>query len=116
MRHRNGINKLGRPSDQRKALVRSVTTGLVKHGRVVVTKARARVVRSEVERIITLAKEGSLSSRRRVASYLYDKDLVRQLFGKVNERYSDRSGGYTRIVRTVKRRGDGAEMVAIELI
>ena len=116
MRHRNSINKLGRPSDKRKALVRSVTTSLIRHGRVVVTRARARVVRGEVERMITLAKEGSLASRRRVASYLYDKELVGQLFSKVSERYAERSGGYTRLVRTVPRRGDGAEMVAIELV
>ncbi len=116
MRHRNSINKLGRPADQRKALLRSMTTSLVRHGRVVVTKARARAVRAETERIITLAKEGSLASRRRVVSYLYDRELVRLLFEKVSERYADRSGGYTRTVHTIKRRGDGAEMVAIELV
>lgn len=116
MRHRNKLSKLGKPADQRKALLRSMATSLIKHGQITVTKRRARALRSEVERLITLAKNGSLSSRRQVIGYLYETDLVKSLFDKANERYANRSGGYTRIIRTTKRRGDGAEMSVIELV
>ncbi|NJL85632.1 MAG: 50S ribosomal protein L17 [Leptolyngbyaceae cyanobacterium SM1_1_3] len=115
MRHRRRIPKLGKPADQRKALLRSLTTELIRNGRISTTKARAKAVRSEVERMITLAKEGSLSARRQALGYLYDKQLVHALFDQVPERYSDRQGGYTRISRTIRRRGDNAEMAVIEL-
>ena len=80
------------------------------------TKARAKALRDEAERMITLAKNGSLASRRRVLGYVYDKQLVHALFDKVPTRYGDRNGGYTRITRTVPRRGDNAEMAIIELV
>ncbi|NEQ32508.1 MAG: 50S ribosomal protein L17 [Leptolyngbya sp. SIO4C5] len=115
MRHRRRIPKLGKPADQRKALLRSLTTELIRHGRIKTTKTRAKAVRSEAERMITLAKEGSLAARRQAMGYLYDKQLVHALFDQVPERYSDRQGGYTRIARTVRRRGDNAEMAVIEL-
>ncbi|MFE4107108.1 50S ribosomal protein L17 [Almyronema epifaneia] len=115
MRHRRRIPKLGKPADQRKALLRSLTTELIRHGRITTTKARAKAVRSEAERMITLAKEGSLAARRQAMGYLYDKQLVHALFDQVPDRYSDRSGGYTRISRMVRRRGDNAEMAVIEL-
>jgi large subunit ribosomal protein L17 len=107
---------LGLPADQRKALLRSLATEIIRHGQIKTTQTRAKAVRSEVERIITLAKNGSLASRRQALSYIYDKDLVSELFKAVNERYSNRSGGYTRIVRTKRRRGDNAEMAIIELV
>jgi len=116
MRHRNRLHKLGKPADQRKALLRSLATNLIKHGQITVTKERARAVKAEVERLITLAKDGSLSARRQVAGYLYEADLVKALFDKVGSRYADRAGGYTRIVRTIRRRGDGAEMAVIEFV
>ncbi|MGF1495793.1 MAG: 50S ribosomal protein L17 [Elainellaceae cyanobacterium] len=115
MRHRRRVHQLGKPADQRRALLRSLTTELIRHGRITTTKARAKAVREEAERIITLAKEGSLAARRRALGYIYDKQLVHALFEGVNERYGDRNGGYTRIIRTVKRRGDSAEMAIIEL-
>lgn len=116
MRHRCRVPKLGRPADQRKALLRSLTTELIRHGRITTTKARAKAVRAELERMITLAKEGSLAARRRALGYLYDKELVRALFAQAPERYGNRDGGYTRIIRTVPRRGDNAEMAIIELV
>ena len=73
-------------------------------------------MRDEVERMISLAKEGSLSSRRRAIGYIYDKQLVHALFDKAKDRYGDRQGGYTRIVRTISRRGDNAQMAIIELV
>lgn len=115
MRHRCRVPQLGRPADQRRALLRTLTTELIRNGRITTTKTRAKAVRSEAERIITLAKDGSLSARRAAMGYLYDKQLVHALFEQVGSRYGDRNGGYTRILRTVRRRGDNAEMAIIEL-
>ena len=116
MRHQCRVPLLGRSADQRKALLRGLTTQLIREGRVTTTKARAKALRDEAERMITLAKNGSLSSRRRVLGYVYDKQLVHALFDKAPKRYGDRNGGYTRITRTVPRRGDNAEMAIIELV
>ena len=116
MRHQCRVTQLGRPADQRKALLRGLTTQLIREGRVTTTKARAKALRDETERMITLAKEGSLASRRRAIGYIYDKQLVHALFDKAQERYGDRKGGYTRIVRTVSRRGDNSQMAIIELV
>lgn len=116
MRHQCRVPKLGKPADQRKALLRSLTTELIRHGRITTTKIRAKAVRSEVDKMITLAKDGSLSSRRQAMGYIYDKQLVHSLFEAVKERYGDRNGGYTRVLRTVPRRGDNAEMAIIELV
>ncbi|NER20216.1 MAG: 50S ribosomal protein L17 [Symploca sp. SIO1C2] len=116
MRHRCRVPQLGKPADQRRALLRNLATEVIRHGRITTTKVRAKAVQSEVERMITLAKNGSLASRRRAMGYLYDKQLVHSLFEGVGERYSDRNGGYTRILRTVRRRGDNAEMAIIELV
>ena len=116
MRHRCKVPKLGLPADQRRALLRSLATQIIRHGQIKTTKARAKAVRKQVEKMITLAKDGSLAARRQALSYLYDPDLVSELFKEVNSRYSDRQGGYTRIVRTKRRRGDNAEMAIIELV
>lgn len=115
MRHYRRVYQLGKPADQRKALLRSLTTELIRYGRITTTKTRAKAVRAEVENMITLAKEGSLSARRQAMSYLFDKQLVHALFDQASQRYGDRQGGYTRIIRTVPRRGDNAEMAVIEL-
>lgn len=116
MRHGRRIHQLSKPADQRKALLRALTTNLLRHGRIETTKARAKAVRSEADRIITLAKDGSLAARRQAMGYIYDKQLVHALFEQVGERYGNRQGGYTRILRTVPRRGDNAEMAIIELV
>jgi large subunit ribosomal protein L17 len=115
MRHRCRVHMLSKPADQRKALLRALTTELIRHGRITTTKARARAVRVEADHMITLAKDGSLAARRRALGYMYDKSLVHALFEQVPERYANRAGGYTRIIRTVPRRGDNAEMSVIEL-
>lgn len=115
MRHHCRVNKLGKPADQRKALLRSLATELIRHGRITTTKTRAKAVRSDVEKMISLAKDGSLAARRQAMGHLYDKQLVHALFEQAGTRYGDRSGGYTRILRTVRRRGDNAEMAIIEL-
>jgi large subunit ribosomal protein L17 len=116
MRHRCRVPLLGKPADQRKALLRALTTELLRHGRITTTKVRAKAVRPEVERMITLAKDGSLPARRQAMGYVYDKQLVHALFERAQERYGNRQGGYTRIVRTVSRRGDNADMAIIELV
>ena len=116
MRHQLRIPLLSKPADQRKALLRGLTTQLIREGRVTTTKARAKALRNEAERMISLAKDGSLASRRRAIGYIYDKKLVHSLFEKAKERYGERKGGYTRIVRTVSRKGDNAQMAIIELV
>jgi large subunit ribosomal protein L17 len=116
MRHQCRIPRLGLPADQRKALLRALTTELIRNGRITTTKARAKAVRSEVEHMITLAKDGSLAARRQAIGYIYDKQLVHALFEQAQERYGSRNGGYTRILRTVRRRGDNSEMAIIELV
>jgi large subunit ribosomal protein L17 len=116
MRHRCKVKKLGKPADQRRALLRSLTTELIRHGRITTTLIRAKVLRSEVDKMITLAKEGSLTARREALGYIYDKSLVHALFEQAPTRYANRQGGYTRILHTVPRRGDNAEMAIIELV
>ncbi|MEO1446837.1 MAG: 50S ribosomal protein L17 [Cyanobacteria bacterium J06635_11] len=115
MRHGRHVAKLGKAADQRKALMRSLATELIRNGRIKTTEVRAKAVRSEVERMISLAKDGSLSARRKAMGFIYDKQLVHALFADAPDRYADRNGGYTRIVRTVTRRGDNARMAIIEL-
>ena len=116
MRQRCKVKMLGLPADQRKALMRSLATEIIRHGQIKTTLIRAKAVRSEVDKMITLAKDGSLAARRQALAYIYDKDLVSELFKAVGERYGNRNGGYTRIVRTKRRRGDNAEMAIIELV
>ncbi|WP_017314785.1 50S ribosomal protein L17 [Mastigocladopsis repens] len=116
MRHRCRIKKLSKPADQRRALLRSLTTELIRYGRITTTLTRAKVVRSEVDKMITLAKDGSLAARRQALGYIYDKQLVHALFEQAPTRYANRQGGYTRILHTVPRRGDNSEMAIIELV
>ncbi len=116
MRHRCRVPMLGRPADQRKALLRSLTTELIRHGRITTTLVKAKAMRPVVEKMVTLAKSGTLADRRLALGYIYDKDLVHALFEQAQERYGSRNGGYTRVVRTVPRRGDNAEMAIIEMM
>ncbi len=116
MRHRCRVKKLGKPADQRRALLRALTTELIRHGRITTTQVRAKVVRSEAEKMITLAKDGSLAARRQALGYIYDKQLVHALFEQAPSRYGNRAGGYTRVLHTVPRRGDNAAMAIIELV
>ena len=116
MRHGCRTPQLSKPADQRKALLRSLTTELIRRGEIKTTKARAQALQTTADKMITLAKDGSLHARRQALSYIFDKDLVHSLFENVPTRYSDREGGYTRIVRTIRRRGDNAEMVVIQLV
>uniref|UniRef100_A0ACD5VZ32 Uncharacterized protein n=1 Tax=Avena sativa TaxID=4498 RepID=A0ACD5VZ32_AVESA len=116
MRHGKRIPRLGRPADQRKALLRGLTTQLLKHGRIKTTKPRAKAMRKWVDKMITLAKDGSLHKRRQALGYIYEKHIVHALFAEVPDRYGERPGGYTRIIPTFPRRGDNAPMAYIELV
>ncbi|XP_010922828.1 large ribosomal subunit protein bL17c [Elaeis guineensis] len=116
MRHGKRVPKLNRPPDQRKALLRGLTTQLLKHGRIKTTRARASAMRKYVDKMITLAKDGSLHKRRQALGFIYEKQIVHALFAEVQDRYGDRNGGYTRIIRTLPRRGDNAPMAYIELV
>ncbi|GMH23037.1 hypothetical protein Nepgr_024880 [Nepenthes gracilis] len=116
MRHGKRVPKLNRPPDQRRALLRGLTTQLLKHGRIKTTQARAKAMRKYVEKMITLAKDGSLHKRRQALGFIYEKQIVHALFAEVQDRYGERNGGYTRILRTFPRRGDNAPMAYIELV
>lgn len=117
MRHGNRVKHLGRPADQRKALIRSLVTEVIRHGAIRTTKVKAMVIRKYVDHMITLAKDGSLHARRQAMAFLYDKDLVANLFSNAPERYAERPGGYTRVkTEPVLRRGDATEMAVIELV
>lgn len=113
MRHQKKRHLLGRPADQRKAVLRSLTTALLKHDSISTTEAKAKAVRPVVEEIITLAKRGDLHARRQVAAYVYEKDVVKRLFDEIAPRFNETNGGYARIVKTAPRMGDGAPMAII---
>ena len=116
MRHRVHGRKLGRTTAHRKALFRNQLTALFTHERIVTTVAKAKELRPLAERMVTLARTGSLPARRRVLTMVPDKQVVRRLFDEVAPRFVDRPGGYTRIVRIGKRHGDGAELALIEFV
>lgn len=117
IRHGKKVAKLGRPADQRKAMLRSLTTEVIRHGRVRTTEARAKAVRKYVDKMVSLGKDGSLHARRQAIGFLYDKELVHALFEQAGERYGDREGGYCRVLKDIKpRRGDAARTAVIELV
>jgi large subunit ribosomal protein L17 len=116
MRHRNAGTKLGRNTSHRRALLRNLTTSVIVEDRVETTVAKAKAVRPHIEKMITLGKKGDLHSRRQALSYLMTDASVDRLFSVVAPRYSDRQGGYLRIVRSGFRKGDGGEKAFIELL
>lgn len=108
--------KLGRSTDHRKAMLRAMVTYLLENGKIETTVTRAKEVRSAAEKMITIAKEDTLHARRQVLAYVTKEDVVKKLFDTIAPKYSDRKGGYCRIIKTGPRRGDAAEMCIIELI
>ena len=116
MRHRVQGRKLGRTTAHRTAMFRNQLTALFTHDRIVTTVAKAKELRPLAERMVTLARTGSLPARRRVLTMVPDKEIVRRLFDDIAPRFMDRPGGYTRIMRLGRRRGDGAEMAIIEFV
>lgn len=111
-----GTRKLGRPTDQRRAMLRNLVTSLLEHGRIETTVTRAKETRSMAEKMITLGKKNTLHARRMALAYITKEDVVARLFDEIAPKYDDRNGGYTRIVRIGPRRGDAAEMAILELV
>ena len=145
MRHQSKKHHLGKAQDQRNALLRSLATELILHGEIKTTMARAKALKPYAENIITLAKQGTLHSRRLAAKFIFDKEtgkfmnfetgevlegvekadkeqksvaqtILRKLFAETGKKYANRNGGYTRIYRMPPRRGDAAEMALIQLV
>ncbi|CAB1261687.1 50S ribosomal protein L17 [Clostridium sp. MT-14] len=108
--------KLGRPSDQRRAMLRNLVTSFLKHGKIQTTGTRAKETRNIAEKMITLAKRGDLHARRQVLSFVTEEEVVKNLFTDIAPKYAERNGGYTRMYKIGPRRGDGAELVILELV
>ena len=116
MRHNKAINHLGRKSGHRKAMLANMATSLILHKRIQTTVAKAKALKMYVEPLITKSKEDTTHSRRVVFSYLKSKEAVSELFRTVAPKIADRPGGYTRVLKTGFRLGDGADMALIELV
>jgi large subunit ribosomal protein L17 len=116
VRHHRKGKKLGRDSAHRKALYSNLAGALIEHGRIKTTLAKAKAVKPIAEQMITLGRRGDLHARRQALAYLHSNDVVTMLFSEVAPRFTDRPGGYSRIVKLGPRWGDAAEMVYLELV
>lgn len=116
MRHRKSGRKLGVTTKHRKAMFRNMATDLLRNGRINTTDTRAKEIRRVVEKLVTLGKNGSLHARRKALGYIRDRAVVEKLFSELAQRYMERPGGYTRIVKLGYRRGDNAPISLIELV
>lgn len=116
MRHRKGPAKLGRTSTHRRSMLANMSAALIKHEQIVTTLPKAKALRPVVEKLITLGKNGDLAARRMAIARLGDEAMVRKLFSVLGERYANRPGGYTRIMRAGFRYGDDAALAVIELV
>lgn len=114
--------KLGRTTDTRMAMLRNLASDLIIHERIETTEAKAKELKSVVEKMVTLGKRGDLHARRQAAAFLYhqeaneDENVVQKLFDDIAKRYEDRQGGYTRVLKLEQRRGDNAPMAIIEFV
>jgi large subunit ribosomal protein L17 len=116
MRHLAQGRKLGRTTAHRRAMLRNLVTSFLEKERVVTTVAKAKEARPLAEKMITLAKRNTLHTRRQALAFVTKESVVRKLFDKLGPRFSERPGGYTRIVKTGPRAGDGADMAVLEMI
>ena len=112
----SGYRKLGRASDQRRAMLRGLVTNVLKYGKVETTLMRAKEAQSIVDKMITLGKRGDLHARRQAMAYVYEPAVVYDLFNITAAKYAQRNGGYTRVIKLGSRRGDNAEMAILELV
>ncbi|NCE64887.1 50S ribosomal protein L17 [Pseudoflavonifractor sp. 524-17] len=112
----SGYRKLGRPTDQRMAMLRAMTTYLLENGQIKTTLSRAKEVAPLTEKMITLSKKANLAAYRQALSFLTKEDVAKKLFDEIGPKYADRNGGYTRVVKIGPRRGDAAEMAIIQLV
>lgn len=111
-----GNRKLGRTTDQRRAMLRAMVTYLLENGRIETTVTRAKEVRSMAEKMITLGKSDDLHTKRQIFSFVTKETVAKKLIDEIGPKFAERNGGYTRIIRTGPRRGDAAEMAIIELV
>lgn len=116
MRHQKSGRKLNRSSSHRRAMFRNMATSLLQHERIQTTDAKAKEVRRVAERLITIAKRGGLANRRLAHRTVRDQEVLAKLFEEIGPRYSERPGGYTRILKMGHRRGDNASLSLIELV
>jgi len=116
MRHQKGNAKLGKPTDQRLALLKSLVTSLITHKKITTTDTRAKEAKKIADKLITLGKKGQLHHRRLALRIIQDKSLVKELFDTIAPNYSQRSGGYTRIIKAGFRKGDAAPVSILELV
>jgi len=116
MRHRKSGRKLGRDSAHRSAMFRNMVTSLLDHERIQTTDAKAKELRGVAERMITLGKRGDLHARRQALAVIRDKDVAAKVFGELADRYRERPGGYTRVIKAGRRAGDAAPLSIIELV
>ncbi len=110
------VRKLGRPTDQRMAMLRAMTTYLLENGQIKTTVSRAKEVAPLAEKMVTLAKKNDLAAYRQALSFITKEDVAKKLFDQIGPKYATRDGGYTRVVRIGPRRGDGAEMAVVQLV
>ena len=110
------VRKLGKPTDQRMAMLRAMTTYLLENGQIKTTVSRAKEVAPLAEKMITLAKKNDLAAYRQALAFLTKEDVAKKLFDQIGPKYATRDGGYTRVVRIGPRRGDAAEMAVIQLV
>ena len=111
-----GTRKLGRTTDQRRAMLRAMVTFLFENGKIETTVTRAKEVSAMAEKMITLAKVGDLHSKRQIFAYITKEDVAKKLVDEIAPKYADRKGGYTKVIKTGPRRGDAAEMAIIQLV
>ena len=116
MRHRKSVAKLGRTQAHRRAMLRNMVTSLLRHERIRTTAPKAKVARRYAERMITLGKRGDLHARRQAATFIIDETVLKKLFDELAAKFEERKGGYTRLMRTGPRKGDGADMAILELV
>lgn len=116
MRHRNKLNRLSRASDHRKALIKNLMRDFFEHESIVTTLPKAKAVRPFIEKVITKGKDGSVHARRYAYSYLGDKQLANKVVDEISKKCKDRPGGYTRILKMGKRRGDASEVALLQLV
>lgn len=116
MRHRKKVKKLGRTASHRRATLRNMATALINHHQIKTTLGKAKAARSYVEKLITTGKKDSVHARRQAFKLLQNRTLVKKLFDEIAPSFSDRNGGYTRVVKLGPRTGDGAEMAVLQLV
>jgi large subunit ribosomal protein L17 len=116
MRHRKKVKKLGRTASHRKSLLQNIAASLIEHHQIRTTLAKAKAAQSHIEKLITHSKEDSVHARRLAFKFLQNRTLVKKLFDEIAPTYDDRKGGYTRVIKLGRRRGDGAELAILQLV